>query len=123
MAYIDGFVIGVPTANKQIFIAHATAFDSAFVEHGETRVVECWDIDVPKGKATDFQGAVQARGDKTVAFSWIEWHDKASRDRVMQRMDQLGKTDERFDSAKNAMLFDSKRMIYGGSTRVAAIGK
>ena len=39
MAYIDGFVIGVPTANKQIFIAHAPVFESAFVEHGETPVV------------------------------------------------------------------------------------
>ena len=39
MAYIDGFIIRVPTANKQIFIAHAPVFDSAFVEHGETRVV------------------------------------------------------------------------------------
>ena len=41
MACIDGFVIGVPTANKQIFIAHATVFDTAFVERGETRVVGC----------------------------------------------------------------------------------
>ena len=123
MAYIDGFVIAVPRANKQNSIAHATLLDSAFVEYGETRVVECWDIDVRKGKATDFQGAVQAKGDKTVAFSWIEWPDDASRDRVMQRMDQLGKTDERFDPAKNAMPFDSKWMIYGGFTRVATIGK
>ena len=83
MAYIDGFVIGVPTANKQKFIALATVFDSALVEHGETRVVECWETDVPKGKATDFQGAVHAKGDKTVAFSWIEWPDKASPHRVI----------------------------------------
>ncbi len=114
MAYIDGFVIAVPTANKQKFIAHATVFDSAFIEHGATRVVECWGADVPRGKTTDFQGAVQATDDETVAFSWIEWSDKACRDKVMQRMDELGKTDERFDPAKNPMPFDGKRMIYGG---------
>ena len=114
MAYIDGFVIPVPTANRQKFIDHATVFDSAFIEHGATRVVECWGADVPRGKTTDFQGAVQATDDETVAFSWIEWPDKATHDRVMQHMDELGKTDERFDPAKNPMPFDGKRMIYGG---------
>ena len=42
MVYIDGFVLAVPTANKQKLIAHATKFDSMFIEHGATRVVECW---------------------------------------------------------------------------------
>ena len=46
-----------------------------------------------------------------MAFSWIEWFGKASRDNVMQRMDELGKTDARFDPVKNPMPFDGKRMI------------
>ena len=91
MPYIDGFVIAVPTANQQQFIAHASKIDGLFIEHGARRVVECWGADVPKGKTTDFQGAVLAKDDETVAFAWIEWPDKARRDRVMQRMDELGK--------------------------------
>ena len=114
MSYIDGFVIAVPTANKKKFIAHANKVDSAFIDHGATRVVECWGADVPKGKTTDFQGAVAAQDDETVVFSWIEWPDKARRDGVMGRMDELSKTDERLDPAKNPMPFDGKRMIYGG---------
>ena len=114
MSYIDGFVIAVPTANKQTFIAHANKGDGVFIEHGATRVVECWGADVPKGKTTDFQGAVAAQDDETVVFSWIEWPDKAKRDSVMGRMEELSKTDERWDPAKNPMLFDGKRMIYGG---------
>ncbi len=123
MSYIDGFVIAVPTANKQTFIAHANKGDSVFIDHGATRVVECWGADVPKGKTTDFQGAVAAKDDETVVFSWIEWPDKASRDSVMQRMDEIGKTDERFDPVKNPMPFDAKRMIYGGFEPIVEQGE
>ena len=83
MSYIDGFVIAVPTANKQKFIAHANKCDSVFIDHGATRVVECWGADVPTGKTTDFQGAVASQDDETVAFSWIEWPDKPTRDNLM----------------------------------------
>jgi uncharacterized protein YbaA (DUF1428 family) len=121
MPYIDGFVITVPTGKQQQFIAHANKVDSAFIDHGATRVVECWGADVPKGKTTDFQGAVAAQDGETVAFSWIEWPDKATRDGVMGRMDELGKTDERFDPTKNPMLFDGKQMIYAGFTPVVTL--
>jgi uncharacterized protein YbaA (DUF1428 family) len=114
VSYIDGFVIAVPTANKQKFITHANKGDGVFIDHGATRVVECWGADVPRGKTTDFQRAVAAQDDETVVFSWIEWPDKARRDGVMSRMDELVKTDERFDPTKNPMPFDANRMIYGG---------
>ena len=39
MSYIDGFVIAVPTANKQEFIEHARHFDSLFIELGAIRVI------------------------------------------------------------------------------------
>ena len=123
MTYIDGFVIAVPSANKQQFVSHAHKVDGAFIDHGATRVVECWGADVPKGKTTDFQGAVAAKDDETVAFSWIEWRDKASRDHVMKRMDEIAKTDERFDPANNPMPFDGKRMIYGGFETIVEQGE
>lgn len=123
MSYIDGFVIAVPTANKLQFIAHADKGDSAFIDHGAARVVECWGADVPKGKTTDFQGAVAANDDETVVFSWIEWPDKASRDAVMGRMDEISKTDERLNPQKNPMPFDGKRLIYGGFEPIVERGE
>jgi len=114
MAYIDGFVLAVPTANRQKFLEHARLGDSVFMELGATRVLECWGDDVKDGKLTDFRRAVQAQPDETVVFSWIEWPDKATRDGVMGRMDELSKNDERIDPARNPMPFDGKRMIYGG---------
>jgi uncharacterized protein YbaA (DUF1428 family) len=114
MSYFDGFVIAVPTANKQKFIDHANRADIVFKEHGAIRIVEAWGDDVPKGKVTDFQGAVQAQDDETVAFSWIEWPDKATRDAAMARINELFETDDRIRPEKNPMPFDGKRMIYGG---------
>lgn len=38
MRYVDGFVIAVPTANKQTFIDHAALADGVFLEMGALRV-------------------------------------------------------------------------------------
>lgn len=118
MSYIDGFVIAVPTANKDKFIAHAKMGDSVFIDLGATRVVECWGDDVPDGKVTDFRRAVQAKDDETVVFSWIEWPDKETRAAAYAIMtDWMAhpeKADPRMDPAMNPMPFDGKRLIYGG---------
>lgn len=60
MSYIDGFVIAVPTVNKQKFIEHARQLDPIFIELGAIRVIEGWGDDIPDGKVTGFRGAVQA---------------------------------------------------------------
>ena len=108
MAYIDGFVIAVPTANRQKFIDHASTGDPVFMEYGATRVLECWGDDVPVGKQTDFRKAVQAKDDETVVFSWVEWPDKATRDAGMKKMME----DPRME--QNPMPYDGARLIYGG---------
>jgi uncharacterized protein YbaA (DUF1428 family) len=118
MTYIDGFVAAVPTANKQKFIDHAKKGDSVFVELGATRVLECWGDDVPEGKVTDFRRAVQARDDETVVFSWVEWPDKATRDKAMPKM----MDDPRMKPENNPMPFDAKRLVYGGFVPVVEVG-
>lgn len=122
MSYIDGFVIAVPTANKQKFIDHAKTADTVFLELGATRVIECWGDDVKEGKQTDFRRAVAAKDDEAVVFSWIEWPDKKTRDAAMGKMDQMMKTDDRMNPEKNPMPFDGKRMIYGGFAPAVELG-
>lgn len=118
MAYVDGFVIAVPTANKQNFIDHASKLNPMFIEYGATRVVECWGDDVPTGKQTDFQRAVQAKEDETVVFSWVEWPDKATREAGMKKM----MDDPSMKSNDNPMPFDGMRMIFGGFAPVYTLG-
>jgi uncharacterized protein YbaA (DUF1428 family) len=118
MPYIDGFVIAVPTANKEKFIAHARQFDPLFLEFGATRVIEGWGDDVPRGQVTDFFRAVAARDDETVAFSWVEWPDKATRDAGVKKM----MDDPRMDPSATPMPFDGKRMIFGGFELALELG-
>jgi uncharacterized protein YbaA (DUF1428 family) len=110
MSYIDGFVMAVPSANKQLFIEHARALDPIFVEHGATRVLECWGDDVPVGTLTDFRRSVLATDEETVVFAWIEWPDKATRDAGMTAV----MADPRMSGDQHPMPFDGKRMIFGG---------
>jgi uncharacterized protein YbaA (DUF1428 family) len=121
MTYIDGFVLAVPKANKQKFIEHARKGDSVFIELGATRILECWEDDVPQGKVTDFHRAVQATADEAVVFSWIEWPDKATRDAAMGKMTDLVKTDPRMSPESNPMPFDGKRLIFGGFAPVVTL--
>lgn len=121
MAYIDGFVIPVPKANKQKFIDHANMADGMFIELGATRVLECWSDDVPDGKTTDFRMAVKASDDEDVIFSWIEWPDKETRDKAYAVMMDPNTTDPRMDPENNPMPFDGKRMIYGGFAPVVTL--
>ena len=118
MSYIDGFVAAVPKANKEAFIEHAKKGDAVFMEHGATRVLECWGDDVPKGKQTDFYRAVQATDDEVVLFSWVEWPDKAPRDAGMKKVME----DPRMKPENNPMPFDGKRLIYGGFQPVVTLG-
>ena len=93
-------------------------FDPLFIEFGALRILECWGEDVPRGKQTDFFGAVKCQDDETVVFSWIEWPDKATRDAGMKKMME----DPRMDPKENPMPFDGKRMIFGGFQPVLDLG-
>jgi uncharacterized protein YbaA (DUF1428 family) len=122
MAYIDGFIIAVPKANRQKFIDHAKMADGMFIEMGATRILECWGDDVPEGKTTDFRMAVKATDDEDVIFSWIEWPDKATRDKCYAVMMDPNNSDPRMDTKTNPVPFDGKRMIWGGFTPILDTG-
>lgn len=110
MNYVDGFVLAVPTANRDKYLHHAKEAAAVFKENGALQVVECWGNDVPEGKVTSFPMAVQRKDDETVVFSWITWPSKAVRDEGMKKV----MADPRLQPETNPMPFDGKRLIYGG---------
>jgi uncharacterized protein YbaA (DUF1428 family) len=113
MSYIDGFVIPVPTSNREAYVALAKTMAAIFVEYGAIRVVEGWGDDIKPGKINDFRTAVIAGDAETVAFSWTEWPSKSVRDAAHEKI----MADPRVPAGGD-MPFDGKRMIFGGFTPV-----
>lgn len=116
MTYFTGSIAAVPPANRQKYIDHVKAAWPLFRRHGATRMVECWGVDVPRGKVNDLYRAVDARGDEAVVFAWVEWPDKEAADAAREKM-WAGP-----DMADMEMPFDGSRMIFGGFAPVFSGG-
>jgi uncharacterized protein YbaA (DUF1428 family) len=110
MAYIDGFVAAVPSANREKYRKHVQDAATVFKDHGALKVVECWGDDVPDGEVTSFPMAVKKKPDEVVTFSWIVWPSREKRNEAMKKVME----DPRMKPDVNPMPFDGKRLIYGG---------
>jgi len=118
MTYFEGFVVPVPTTNKESFRTHAAEFAEIAREFGVKRQVEAWADDVPDGKVTDFRKAVDAKPDETVVFSFFEYGSKAERDAASEKF----RSDPRMKPLGESMPFDGKRMIIGGFEAIVEEG-
>jgi uncharacterized protein YbaA (DUF1428 family) len=107
-AYVDACLIPVPSGSQDAYREWADKFAAILEEYGATRNVDAWGDDVPTGKVTDYQGAVKAKPDETIVFSWVEWPSKEARDKGWEK----ARNDPRMKALK--MPFDGQRMIYGG---------
>jgi uncharacterized protein YbaA (DUF1428 family) len=112
MAYVDGFVIPVPTKNLKVYRRIAQKFGKVWRDHGALAFRECVADDVKMGKWTSFPRSVKLKPGETVIFSWIAFKSRAHRDRVNAKVMK----DPRLAKMMNpqAMPFDGKRMIFGG---------
>ena len=109
MTYISGFLLAVPTANKDAYRKHAEEAWPMFQDYGAVAMVEGWGDDVPQGKDNCINTPVMRQPDETSMFSWVVWPDKKTSDEAEQKMmaDMQGKEFPQ-------MPFDGKRMIVGG---------
>lgn len=116
MAYVDGFLIPVPTARKAEYRAHEAQWFPWFRDRGALSLVVLWGDDVRPGRWTDFRRAVALEEGETVVLAWMVWPDKATRDRAFA----AAETDPGMGEA--AMPFDGRRLVYGGFEPLLALG-
>jgi len=112
MAYVDGFIIPVPTKNLKVYRRIAQKFGKVWRDHGAPAFRECVADDVKVGKWTSFPRSVKLKRGETVVWSYIVYKSRSHRDRVNAKVMK----DPRMTSIMNpkALPFDGKRMIFGG---------
>ena len=112
MAYVDGFVVPVPTKNLKAYLAMAKKAGKVWKDHGAIDYKECVADDVKVGKWTSFPQSVDLKDDEIVIFSWIVYESRQQRDAVNEKV----MADPRLKDimSPEAMPFDGKRMIFGG---------
>lgn len=111
MAYVDGFVVPVPTNNIEQYKEFAQNFGVIWKEYGALEYRECVADDVKPGKFTSFPQSVDLKDDETVIFAWIVYRSREHRDEVN---DKVMKDPRVADMSPDKMPFDAKRMIFGG---------
>lgn len=113
--YVDGFLIPVSAEKKAAYIEAARYAAAVHMDHGATRIVECWKDDVPDGQHTSFPMAIKKEEGEVVVFSWIEYPNKETRDACHA----ASMADPRFaDPDMTAVPFDPERLIFGGFTPI-----
>lgn len=108
--YIDSFLMPVKTGRKDAYAMIAKEVSKIFLNHGATRVLECWGHDVPAGKQNSIPKALLLEADETPVLIVNFFPDKATRDKAMAALAD--------DAALLALLdqspTDGKRVIFGG---------
>ena len=112
MAYVDGFIVPVPTKNLAAYRKMSQKCGKVWREYGALEYREFVADDVKPGKWTSFPQSVKQKADETVVFSYIVYKSRAHRDQVNAKVMK----DERVAGMMDmkSMPFDGKRMIYGG---------
>jgi uncharacterized protein YbaA (DUF1428 family) len=112
MAYVDGFIVPVPTKNLAAYRKMSHKCGKVWREYGALDYREFVADDVKPGKWTSFPQSVKLKPGEKVVFSWIVYKSRAHRDQVNAKVMK----DERIAGMMDmkSMPFDGKRMIYGG---------
>ena len=116
--YIDGFLLPVPSANKETYRAHEAKWWPAFRDLGAISMVVGWGDDVSHGQLTDFYRAVDAKEGETVVLCWMIWPDRATRDAGHKAFMEMEDT----RAIIQDMPFDGKRMVFGGFAPILVEG-
>ncbi|MCG3129448.1 MAG: putative protein YbaA [Phycisphaerae bacterium] len=112
MAYVDGFVLPVPTKNLAAYRKIAKKAGKIWRELGALEYRECVGDDLDVHCGVPFPKIVKPKAGETIVFSWIVYKSKAHRDKVNAKVMADPRIANMIDP--KACPFDCKRMCYGG---------
>ena len=112
MAYVDGYVLPVPTKNLPAYRRMAQKAGKIWREHGALEYRECAGDDLDVKFGVGFPRTIKLKPGETAVFAWIVFKSRAHRDRVNAKVMKDPRLTSSMDS--KSMPFDIKRMVYGG---------
>ncbi len=111
-AYVDGFVLLVPTKKLTAYKKIAKLASKVWMDHGALQYVETVgdDLDLPFG--LPFPKLAKPKKGESIVFAWITYPSKAARYQINAAVMHDKRLDKVMDPKK--MPFDMKRMSCGG---------
>jgi uncharacterized protein YbaA (DUF1428 family) len=112
MAYVDGFLLAVPTRKLAAYRKMSAKAGKVWKDHGALEYRECVGDDLDTRHGLPFPKVVKPKRGESVVFSWIVYKSRADRKRVLAKV----MSDKRLKDSMDprSLPFDVKRMSYGG---------
>ena len=112
MAYVDGFLLAVPTRRLAAYRKMSAKAGKVWKDHGALEYRECVGDDLDSKHGLPFPKVVKPRRGESIVFSWIVYKSRADRKRVLAKVMKDKRLADSMDP--RTLPFDVKRMSYGG---------
>ena len=118
--YIDGFILPVPRTHVKEYQQVASQVAEIWKEHGALDYFEYIGEDLKLGGTRAFPEALGAGSEEVSIFGWVVFESKNSRDRINKLVISDPRMEDLVGSLTdpNRLIFDARRMVYGGFERL-----
>lgn len=114
--YIDGFVLPVPRNHLNAYKNAAQQVAKIWKEYGALAYFEYVGEDLHLEGTRSFPDVIDAKTDEAIVFGWVVFESREARDLANKRVPADPRMTELISplTDPSALIFDAKRMIYGG---------
>lgn len=114
--YIDGFVLPIPKKHLNEYKQVAQAVAEIWKEHGALSYCEYIGDDLTLEGTRSFPDFINAQEDEVIVFGWVTFDSRKTRDLANKRVANDPRMTDLTAPLTNTsrIIFDAKRMVYGG---------
>lgn len=118
--YIDGFVLPIPKKHLDEYKHVVETVAGIWKEHGALDYFEFMGDDLHLEGTRSFSEITDAKENEAIVFGWVVFDSKETRDLANKRVMNDPRMVELIAplTDPSRMVFDAKRMIYGGFKRL-----
>ncbi len=109
MAYVDGFILPLPTKNLAAYKKMAKQFARICRKHGVLQYQECLGDDLKVKHGLPYSKLLKLKKGESVIFAWMLYKSRAHRDKTLKAI----MSDPSMTPPKS-MPFEMGRMAWGG---------